>query len=156
MIDSYLKVTDYFDCNMGACAADEIQRIIDNNPNRTIYFPDGEYVIDKPIYTSANPKESVSICLGDFAHIKASDDWEYEEAMICIGGKNPTNDNFTPGSNYGLSGGIIDGNGKAVAVSIDSGRETYIRNTSIKNAKIGIYIKNLEQITVPPMPIYMV
>lgn len=137
----YIVVSDFIKDKDIVSLADVIQKVIDENPNRTIYFPDGKYVIDKPIYISANPGESVSIRMGDFAHIKASNNWDNKDAMICLGGKNPTNDNFTAGSNYGLSGGIIDGNGKAVAVSIDSGRETYIRNTSIKNAKIGIHIK---------------
>lgn len=142
MTDKYLTVTDYLQCNGGACVADEIQSIIDNNPNRTIFFPDGEYILSKPIMTPAAPEKSVSLLLSNYAHIKASDDWKSEEAMIRLGGKNPENDNKSPGSNYGLEGGIIDGNGVAVAISVDSGRETFVRNTSIKNAKIGLYIKH--------------
>ena len=120
---------------------DEIQRVIDNNPNRTIYFPDGEYVIDKPILTPADPQKSVSLKLDDFAIIRASDNWCSDEAMIRLGGKDPANDIFSCCTNYGLDGGIIDCNGIAKGISIDSGRETYVRNTSIKNAVIGLHIK---------------
>ena len=120
---------------------DEIQRVIDNNPNRTIYFPDGEYVIDKPILTPADPRKSVSLKLDDFAIIRASDNWRSDEAMIRLGGKDPANDIFSCCTNYGLDGGIIDCNGIAKGISIDSGRETYVRNTSIKNAVIGLHIK---------------
>jgi hypothetical protein len=115
--------------------------VIDNNPNRTIYFPDGEYVIDKPILTPADPRKSVSLKLDDFAIIRASDNWCSDEAMIRLGGKDPANDIFSCCTNYGLDGGIIDCNGIAKGISIDSGRETYVRNTSIKNAVIGLHIK---------------
>ena len=61
--------------------------------------------------------------------------------MICLGGKDSYNTVLIPGSNYYLSGGVIDCAGKAHGISVDSGRETVIRNTSIKNAQIGIHIK---------------
>lgn len=135
----YINVADYL--NMAGEVSDAIQKVINDNPNKTIFFPDGEYIIDKPICTPAEPKKSVSLKLADFAHIKAGDNWSGTEALIRLGGINPANDNYTPGSNYGLEGGILDGNGKANGVSIDSGRETYIRNCSIKNTRIGIHIK---------------
>ncbi len=136
---NYINVTDYITKN--GDVSDILQKIIDENPNRTIFFPDGEYVIDKPICTPAEPTKSVSIKLADFAHIKAGDNWNSDEALIKLGGKDASNNNYTPGSNYGLEGGIIDGCGKANGISIDSGRETYIRNCSVKNTKIGIHIK---------------
>lgn len=121
--------------------ADEIQMIIDSNPNRTIYFPDGVYLISKPICTPANPKKSVDLQLSNYAVIKAADSWSDDEAMIRLGGKDAANDTHTAGSNYSLTGGVIDGSGKANAVSIDGGRETRISNLSIKNAVLGIHIK---------------
>ncbi|MBE6771395.1 MAG: hypothetical protein E7547_04535 [Ruminococcaceae bacterium] len=121
--------------------ADEIQNIIDSNPNRTIYFPDGVYLISKPICTPANPRKSVDLQLSNYAVIKAADSWSDDEAMIRLGGKDAANDTHTAGSNYSLNGGVIDGSGKADAVSIDSGRETRISNLSIKNAVLGIHIK---------------
>ena len=102
--------------------ADVIQRVIDENPNRTIYFPDGEYVIDKPILTPADPSKSVSLRLDDFAIIRASDDWHSEEAMLRLGGKDAANDIFSCGTNYGIEGGIIDCRGVAKGISIDIGR----------------------------------
>ena len=62
--------------------------------------------------------------------------------MIRLGGKDPANNISTPGSNYYLKGGVIDGRGIAKGISIDSGRETAIRQTSIKNTTIGIHIKH--------------
>lgn len=118
-----------------------IQAVIDENPNRTIYFPDGEYIISAPLVTPAAAERSVSLRLDDFAILRASDDWCCDEAMIRLGGKASENDIFACGTNYGISGGIIDCRGRAKGISIDSGRETYIRNLSIKSAKVGVHIK---------------
>ncbi len=121
--------------------SDALQRIIDENPNRVIFFPDGEYLISKPILTPADPEKSVSLELSAYAIIRATEGWAHDEAMIRLGGKCPANNIMTPGSNYHLSGGIIDCMGVAKAISIDSGRETAIREVSIKNTLLGIHIK---------------
>lgn len=136
-----LCITDFLTDAQYTDLSDLIQKVIDENPNRTIYFPDGEYVISKPILTPADPQKSVSLRLDDFAIIRAADNWTNEEAMIRLGGKDAANDIFSCGTNYGVEGGIIDCRSRANGISIDSGRETYIRNTSIKNAKVGIHIK---------------
>ena len=48
-------------------ASDAIQQLIDENPNRTIFFPDGVYRLRKPICTPADPAKSVSLQLASFA-----------------------------------------------------------------------------------------
>ena len=121
--------------------ADALQKVIDANPHRTLWFPDGTYLLSKPIATPADPNKAVSLDMADFAIIKPTKDWSSDEALIRLGGKDPFNSITIDGSNYGLDGGIVDGEGRANGVSIDSGRETYIRNTSIKHTKIGILIK---------------
>ncbi len=60
--------------------------------------------------------------------------------MIRLGGKDPYNTTWQAGSNYGLYGGVIDGNNVADGVSIDSGRETKVQNTSIKHTAVGLRI----------------
>jgi hypothetical protein len=120
---------------------DGLQQLINENPNRTVFFPDGIYLLKKPICTPADPEKSVDLQLSNFAQFLAAEDWDSEEAMIRLGGQEPCNNIRMPGSNYGLQGGIINGNGKAKAISIDSGRETGIRNVSIKNTRVGIHIK---------------
>ena len=122
--------------------SDAIQKIIDENPNRTIYFPDGVYLISKPILTPAEPTKSVALELSNYAIIKAAEGWSHDEALIRLGGKDAANNIRTPGSNYYLEGGIIDGSGVAKGISIDSGRETVIRNTSIKSVVVGIHVKH--------------
>ncbi|MBQ1227631.1 MAG: hypothetical protein IIX79_06045, partial [Alistipes sp.] len=71
--------------------SDDIQKIIDSNPNRTLFFPDGVYLISKPICTPADPRKSVALELSNFAVIKAQKEWAHEEAMIRLGGKDPFN-----------------------------------------------------------------
>lgn len=135
-----VKVADFIEPNLGVDTADEIQALIDANPNRTIEFPDGEYLVSKPVLTSADPTKSVSLKMTDFTVIKAIGDWPEGEAVIQLGGKDPANTTHESGSNYSLEAGVIDGNGIANGVSINSGRETQIRNTSIKNTVVGLHI----------------
>ncbi len=137
----YVVVSDYIEPSCGEDVSDVLQQIINDNPNRTIYFPDGEYVISKPIRTPAEPTLSVALQLSNYAIIRAAEGWSHDEAMICLGGKDEANNIAVAGSNYYLDGGVIDGSGVAKGVSIDSGRETVIRNTSIKNTELGIHVK---------------
>ncbi|MBE6661283.1 MAG: hypothetical protein E7605_07780, partial [Ruminococcaceae bacterium] len=113
-----MVVTDYIEANTGKDVSDALQALILQNPNRTIYFPDGEYVLGKPVLTPANPKNSVSLELSVYAVLRASDDWNDSEAMIRLGAAEPFNNITMPGSNYYFSGGIIDGNGRANGISI--------------------------------------
>lgn len=136
----YVIVTDTVQTDSGADVSAEIQAIIDANPNRTIYFPDGEYLISKPILTPAEPAKSVSLELSNYAVIKAAPDWQSGEALVQLGAKNPANDTATNGSNYYLEGGILDGSGVANGVSVNGGRETAIRNVSVKNTVVGVHI----------------
>lgn len=138
---AYVVVTDYMQTDGVSDVSDAIQKIIDDNPNRTIYFPDGVYVLKKPICTPADPVKSVSLELANYAVIKAAEDWDHDEALVRLGGKDPFNTIYVNGSNYNLSGGIIDGSGKANGISIDSGRETRVHEVSIKHTKIGLHIK---------------
>lgn len=137
----YINVSDYLPTDGKTDIAEELQQLIDSHPNRTLFFPDGTYLLGKSVLTPAHPQKSVDLQLSNYAVLKASDSWASEEAMIRLGAKEPANDIFTPGSNYGLSGGILDCTGKAKGISIDGGRETYVRNCNIKNAVVGLHIK---------------
>lgn len=139
----YVVVTDYVKADGKTDVSDALQKVIDEHPNRTLFFPDGVYLISKPLLTPADPRKSVALLLSNYAVIKAVDTWSHpEEAMIRLGGKDAFNSITINGSNYFLDGGVIDGSGVARGVSIDSGRETVIRNTSIKNVTMGIHIKH--------------
>ncbi len=133
-------VTDFVPAGTGEDVADALQALIDRNPNRTIWFPDGEYLVSHPLRTPADPAKSVDLRLSNYAVIKATDGFS-GGAVIALGGKDPFNTTAAAGSNYALTGGVIDGNGIADGVNIDSGRETKIQNTSIKNTVVGLNIK---------------
>lgn len=145
-MDGYVLITDYAKPDTGADLTDEIQKAIDENPNKTIFFPDGTYQISRPILTPADPTKSVSLKLSNYAKIQANKNWRSSEAMIRLGGKNGSaeeaNDISVAGNCYFFEGGIVDGSGKANGISIDSGRETRVANVSIKNTRIGLYIKH--------------
>lgn len=165
----FVLVTSYCSVNAGVDVSDEIQQCIDENPNKVIYFPDGEYLISKPIKTSAKATKSVSLKLSNYAVIKAdatssawsthtalpddanakqkaNEETDVNDCMIRLGAidisSNYVNNMLPVGSNYYLEGGIIDGNGVANGVSIDGGRETRIEKVVIKNAgKVGLHVK---------------
>ena len=121
--------------------ADAIQRLIDSNPNREIFFPDGTYLLDKPICTPAHPQKSVALRLSAFAKFKAAPGWTNTEAMVRLGAIHPANNIWLAGSWYWLKGGIIDGSGVAKGVSIDGGRETLVADVSMKNVLVGLHVK---------------
>ena len=136
----YVIATEYLCADGKSDVSDAIQKLIDTHPKRTIFFPDGVYLLSKPILTSSDNEKSVDLALSNFARFLAAPDWNSGEAMVRLGAKDGVN-SLAPGSNYGLTGGIIDGNGVAKGVSIDGGRETRIQNADIKNASVGLHIK---------------
>ena len=139
--DAFVVVTDYFKNDGTKDVADAIQKVIDNNPNRTIYFPDGTYILSHSILTPADPTKAVHLVLGNFAILRAMVGWEEGNAIVKLGGKDPYNSIRICGSNYGIEGGIFDGTGVADGISVDSGRESRIDQVSIKNTRIGIHVK---------------
>lgn len=136
----YVIATDFLCADGKNDVSDAIQRLIDENPNRTIFFPDGVYLLKKPVETSSDNKKSVDLVLSNFARFLAAPDWRSEKAVVRLGAKDGAN-SLEPGSNYGLSGGIIDGTGRAKGVSIAGGRETRISNVNIKNTSVGLHIE---------------
>lgn len=136
----YVIAADFMENDGSEDVSGKIQNLIDANPNRSIFFPDGVYLLKKPIQTSSDSERSVDLVLSNYARFLASPDWDSEEAMVRLGAKDHVN-SLAPGSNYGLTGGIIDGAGVAKGVSIDGGRETRVQNMSIKNASVGLHIK---------------
>lgn len=136
--DSVLIVTNYINMNKSDVSSD-VQKLIDENPNRTLYFPDGIYPVSKPIVTPANPEKSVDLQLSNYAVIKATENFD-GEALIRLGGKDASGSNRPVGSNYSLTGGILDSSGITGGITVESGRETRVQNVSIKNAVCAIHI----------------
>lgn len=137
----YVVVTDYVDVDTGEDLSGDIQKIIDSNPRKTIYFPDGVYTIAYPIKTSSNFDKAVSLHLSMNAVIRASDRWKGRtDHMIQLGVIDKSFSIDATGTNYYLYGGVIDGNGRANGVALEGGRETSIRNVTIKNVMQGLHI----------------
>ena len=124
----------------GEDCADALQALVDANPNRTISIPDGVYLLSHPVATPADPRLAVSLALADFAVLKAAPDFPAHQPMVRLGGTHPANDIRTSGSVYSFSGGVIDGSGVAAGIAIESGRETRVRDVSMKNVWYGLKI----------------
>ena len=144
--NKYIDVSLFVEPNTGADLHAVLQKIVEENPKRTLYFPDGEYIISKPLKLSAVPAKSTSIYLADNAVIKASNSWMSESnALITVGVTDETmqksqNDITSLGSNYFIMGGTLDVNRKATGIKIDAGREILISKIKIVNATVGINI----------------
>ena len=137
-----VSAADFMPTDGKTDVADAIQRLIDEHPNSTIWFPDGTYLISKPVCTPADPKRSVDLRLSNYAVLKAAPGWTNTEAMVRLGGIHPANNIRLVGSCYSLTGGVIDGGGVAKGVSIDAGRETKVRDVSMKFVSLGLHIKH--------------
>lgn len=140
----YLVVTEHgIKADGSTDVADALQALINENPNRTLFFPDGTYPISKPITTSADPTKSVSMLLSNYAVILANRNyWTSKEAMIRLGAQDSkVNNTDRNGSNWFFKGGIVNGAGVANGISIDGGREVVISGVSIKHTPVGIHVK---------------
>ena len=138
----YVMVTDYLKPDTGADVSEAIQKLIDENPNRTLYFPDGVYLLSKPITTSADPAKTVSFKLSNFAHFKAMDTWETRsEPLFKLGATDMTDEFASATYHYSLEGGIFDGSDKADAIWVMGAGNVSIRYSSIKNTVVGIHVK---------------
>lgn len=139
----YVVVTDYVKASTGEDVGAALQAIIYNNPQSVIYFPDGEYQTSMTLQTHALGTFSVALELAPNAVIKAHKSWDAtsNEAIICLGGgEQKTGEVNTPGSNYYIKGGTIDGSGVADGISIVCGRETSVRELNIINTNVGFHI----------------
>lgn len=133
--EDYLLISDY--AEIGKDVTSALQQLIAKNPGRTIYFPDGKYILSKPIEIPADPAKKVSLRLSSYTTLVASPSWS-GDAMIKLGtGEAVANDST---SAY-VTGGTLDGNKKdVIAISVVGGRDMFISDVTIKNAKCGIQI----------------
>ena len=140
----YIVVTDYVSANTGKDLYAALQKLIDLNPGRTLYFPDGEYQISRSLQTTSKPEESTSFYFSSNAILKAHESWVNDgglRSLIALGAKETVNNIKIPGSNFYVMGGIFVCNGRCDGISIDAGRETLIKDVVILNSRYGIHIK---------------
>lgn len=141
--NKFIVVTDFVKANTGADLYGSLQTLIKENPGRTLFFPDGEYVISNTLETSAVANKSTSFYFSSNAVLKAADNWNGGRGpLIGLGALDHTNDIMTPGSNFYVIGGIFDGNGESDGITINKGRETLIKDVVIINTRYGVNIPN--------------
>ncbi len=138
----YIVVTDH-GVRAGTDVSVTLQALIDNNPGRTLYFPDGTYRLSKSVKTSADPAKGVSFVCSNYTVFEASS-WleEKDVAMIRLGAipYEGTEEEMAAGS-CSFTGGIIDANKHCAGISVEGGRNTLIHNVSIKETTVGIHLK---------------
>ena len=131
-----LVVTEHIEITEDVTEA--LQKLIDDNPGRTIEFPDGEYIISKPLTIPADPAKAVSLRLSDYAVIRAADYWESEDAMIQFAvGEIPADSAV---ASFYINGGIIDGNHVAKALCIQNAKGVLVANVNLANTMLGLEI----------------
>ena len=176
----YVIVSDYVKADTGEDVSDAIQKLVDENPGRTLYFPDGVYLLSKSIKTSADPEKTVSFKLGNYAHFKAMDTWASGERkidssedllapdlkpadikttttpLLHLGAKDMKEGIINSGNHYSVEGGIFDGSNKADAIWVEGAGDVSLRYISIKFAVNGIYVKGDEEGNGPTVDVHTV
>lgn len=124
-----LGSSDYVD------VASQLQKIIDDNPGATIYIPDGEYQIKRPIRTSSEPGKNVALRLANFAffspHRSFTGDYLFD-----LGSKG----NVMGSAPSYFEGGTLIGNGKVSAMQISSGHNSVLRYTVMLSCTKALHI----------------
>lgn len=134
----YLSITQYADEVSSKNYTEVIKKAIKENPNRTIYFPDGTYYITEPIDIPADAEGSVSLRLSNNAVISALGWQDRTQPMIRIGVGSSDN---ADGARPSIVGGCIQATGASGISVEESSRNALISNVSIKGAYYGIHIK---------------
>lgn len=140
--NDYVLITDVINANTDIKdMSDIIQKAIDENPGKTIYFPDGKYQLSRTVVIPSDPTKSVSFRLSNYARFLPSDDWNAEStALVQYGDANAAKTQSGDHSDY-FMGGILDADGRLTAIEVNGGGRLFINNVSIKNSKIGIHLK---------------
>ena len=134
----YIIVSDYVKADTGEDVAEDIQKLIDENPNRTLYFPDGVYMLSKSITTSADPSKTVSFKLSNYAQFKPADNWTYGEPLFKLGATGGVSEE---GGYVTFEGGILNGENKADGIWVMNSGNVSIRYSAIRYVVKGIHVK---------------
>ncbi len=124
--------------------AENLQKVIDENPNRTIYITDGTYKVSKSIIVPTAPDKRVSLRLSQYAFITVQDKnaWTKGDPIIHYG-KGETvaaADIDAVGARCYYSGGTIDCQEVANAIQIDGAGNIVISHIALKNVMVGVVI----------------
>lgn len=121
--------------------ADIIQKAIEENPGKTIYFPDGRYELSKTVVIPSEEGKSVSFRLSNYAYFCKKSGWNAENtALIQYGAAESAKTQSGDHSDY-IMGGILDADNSITAIEVNGGGRLFVNNVSIKDARIGIHLK---------------
>lgn len=141
---AYTLITQYASLARGNDYTEAIKRAIEENPNATIYFPDGTYEISDTIVIPANNSKSVAFRLSNYATIKAVNWSDKTKPMIRMGvwadGEEVEN---IGGVDHGarnvyFMGGVIDASGIASGITVEGSEDITLANFTVKNAYVGV------------------
>lgn len=119
-----------------------IQAAIDNNYNRTILFPDGEYLVSDTIITDCEVDKRQSLLLYAGARIKASSSFS-GDYVVNLGGRGTAPAYVWSDVPVGIEGGLIDGNSVANGLKSVGTHCARIQNVNIWNiTDVGLYVGN--------------
>ncbi len=131
-----------------------IQMAIEENPGKTIYFPDGKYNLGKTVVIPSDEDKSVSFRLSNYATLGPATTWDSScTALIQYGTAEDEKTQAADHSDY-IMGGTFDCGGTLTAIEINGGGRLFVNNVAIENAKTGIHLKpnaaynNLENINI--------
>jgi hypothetical protein len=142
----YTLITQYSSLANGNDYTAAIKKAIEENPNATIYFPDGTYEISDTIVIPANATKSVAFRLSNYATIKAVNWSDKTKPMIRMGVYAEGEDKENIGSidhdarNVYLMGGVLDAAGIASGVVVEGSEDITLSNFTVKNAYIGVHL----------------
>lgn len=139
-IDSYINVKLHGVAGDGVTDdTTAIQALIDNNPHRTLFFPDGVYLISAPLVIRTDNEYQVNFKLTGNAVIRAS---VAVESLVEIGRQAGSWKRYQEGAIVTIDGGIFDATNAGNAFYLSSNRKcTKLMNLSILNVEQhGIYI----------------
>lgn len=141
---AYTLITKYHALVKDGDYTAAINKAIEENPNGTIYFPDGEYKISDTIVISADAATGVSFRLSNYATIKAVNWTDKTVPMIRIGVESEAVDGESgihDVRNTYIMGGVIDASGVASGISVDGGWDITLSNITITGSYYGLHIK---------------
>lgn len=142
----YTLITQYSSLANGNDYTAAIKKAIEENPNATIYFPDGTYEISDTIVIPEDPAKSVSFRLSNYATIKAANWSDKTKPMIRMGvyadgaDKETVGDDDADARNVYVMGGVIDASGIASGITIEGSEDITLANFTVKNAYIGVHL----------------
>ena len=140
----YTLITEYASLVSGNDYTAAIKKAIEENPNGTIYFPDGIYEISDTVVIPANTKKSVSFRLSNYATIKAVNWSDKTKPMIRMGVFDQGEDTENIGNvdhsarNVYFKGGVIDASGIASGITVEGSEDIMLANFTVKNSYIGV------------------